>query len=67
MKPDNTRNDCKTQSKRTQRIPIPLSPDELERLTRYAEKDSRSNAAMAGIIYRLGEQAYTKLRNKHQR
>jgi uncharacterized protein HemY len=40
------------------RVPIPLTTKENEELQQFAEKEFRSKQSMAGIIYRLGMEAY---------
>lgn len=42
----------------TNRVPIPLTTKENEELQQFAEKEVRSKQSMAGIIYRLGMEAY---------
>ena len=40
------------------RVPIPLTTKENEELQQFAAKEFRSKQSMAGIIYRLGMEAY---------
>ena len=42
----------------TNRVPIPLTTKENQELQQFAEKEFRSKQSMAGIIYRLGMEAY---------
>lgn len=44
------------------RIPIQLTHEEDEKLTALCEKEQRSKAAMARIIYQLGFKTYTNRR-----
>jgi hypothetical protein len=41
-----------------ERQPVLMSPDDKEQLLLIAEKENRSAQAMAGIIYRMGLDAY---------
>lgn len=49
--------DDKTQ---TIRQPIVLTESEAKSLRQYAKDESRSNQGMAGIIYRMGLEAYER-------
>ena len=47
----------------TKRVPIPMSADEIDTLQQLAERDQRSAASMARIIYLAGLEQYAT-RNK---
>ncbi|GGY12765.1 hypothetical protein GCM10007386_48850 [Pseudoduganella dura] len=53
--------------KQTTRQPIPLSPDEEKSLRQYAQTEARSKQSMAGIIYRMGLEAYESRTRSNKR
>ena len=48
----------KTDNRKDTRVPIPLTREEDNQLEEIRTKEARSRQSMAGIIYRLGMQAY---------
>lgn len=48
----------KVKSPKVARVPVPLTAKEEKQLAALAETEHRSKQSMAGIIYRLGMNAY---------